>query len=176
MSSGLRSWSLRLARSVDAKAMADVERDADTLFRQTPEYDSLVRGATRSEAQYRSIIAKGRSLVVECDKEVVGFAAAIPFKSEIHLEELGVLRAYQRSGIGTGLVRALMVDAHNSGFTALTLETFRLVAWNAPFYAKLGFQFIDDFEKYPRLGKALNRKIAAGMPPEDRCAMICFLD
>lgn len=172
MSAGARNWSLRLARPGDAKAMADVERDADALFTQTPEYDQLIRGATRTQAQYHSIIAKGRSLTVECDQKIVGFAAAIAFKSELHLEELSVLRAYQRRGIGSGLVRALQADARNSGFNAITLETFRAVAWNAPFYAKLGFQIIDDLERYPRLGDELARKIAAGMPPEDRCAMV----
>ena len=42
-------------------------------------------------------------------------------------------------GIGAGLVRAAQIDARNTGIKALTLTTFRDVAWNAPFYARLGF-------------------------------------
>ncbi len=47
--------------------------------------------------------------------------------------------AFQQRGIGGGLMRACMIDARNSGFCALTLTTFRDVAWNAPFYSRLGF-------------------------------------
>ena len=42
-----------------------------------------------------------------------------------------------------GPVRAAQIDARNSGIKALTLTTFRDVAWNAPFYARLGFEGSD---------------------------------
>jgi hypothetical protein len=73
------------------------------------------------------------------------------------------------------LLRACLVDAANSGFRAVTLTTFRDVAWNGPFYGRIGFVEVDDLEAHPRLAKELAKEAAAGLPPERRTAMIHFL-
>ena len=60
-----------------------------------------------------------------------------------HLEELDVLPAWGRRGIGTALVHAVVEWARGEGFAMLTLRTFRDVAWNAPFYERLSFAALD---------------------------------
>ena len=89
---------------------------------------------------------------------------------------MSVATAFQRKGIGATLLRALKIDAHNAGAQAITLHTYRDIAWNAPFYASHGWVIIDDLTAHPRLKAGQDAAVAFGMPRERRCAMICFLD
>lgn len=171
--SGARDWSLRLARPGDAAAMPAVERAAAALFADEPAIDAA---RTRSEADYARLIRKGHSLVALMGERMAGFLATEPFGRELHIWEMDVLPAFARRGIGSGLVRAAKIDARNSGFRALTLTTFRDLAWNGPFYARLGFEEVTALDAHPRLAGELANEVDDGLPAERRCAMICFLD
>ena len=78
-------------------------------------------------------------------------------------------------GIGGVLLRAIAIDAGNNGFQAITLTTFSDVPWNAPFYARHGFETIADLEAHPRLAADIEQEVGHGLPRERRCAMIKFL-
>lgn len=167
------SWSLRLARPDDAAAMPDIERAAAAAFAGEPSVD-LSR--TRSQADYARLIRKGHSLVAHVGEAMAGFLVAEPFRRELHIWEMDVTPAFQRRGIGAGLVRAAQIDARNTGFKALTLTTFRDLAWNAPFYARLGFEEVTALDAHMRLAGELAVEVDNGLPADRRCAMICFLD
>jgi GNAT superfamily N-acetyltransferase len=107
---------------------------------------------------------------------MAGFLVAERFSRELHIWEMDVTPEFQRRGIGSGLMRAAQIDARNTGITALTLTTFRDVAWNAPFYARLGFEEVTALDAHPRLAGELANEIDDGLPADQRCAMICFLD
>jgi hypothetical protein len=51
-----------------------------------------------------------------------------------------------------------------------------LLPWNAPFYARLGFEEVSALDAHPRLAGELANEVDDGLPVERRCAMICFLD
>jgi len=167
------SWSLRLARAGDAEAMPALERAAAVAFASEPGIDPT---HTRSEADFARLIRKGHSLVAHVGEAMAGFLVAEPFSRELHIWEMDVAPAFQRRGIGAGLVRAAQIDARNTGFKALTLTTFRDLEWNAPFYARLGFEEVTAIDAHPRLGGELANEIDDGLPADRRCAMICFLD
>lgn len=167
------TWSLRLARPEDAAAMAAIERAAAVAFAAEPSIDP---GKARAEADYARLIRRGHSLIAHVDDVPAGFLAAQPFSRELHIWEMDVAPAFQRRGIGSGLVRAAMIDARNTGFKALTLTTFRDLAWNAPFYARLGFEEVTALDAHPRLAGELANEVDDGLPADRRCAMICFLD
>ncbi len=169
-------WSLRLARPEDAEHFPEVEEDAARLFADEPSLAGIAMPPSRSAAEYRAIIAQRQSLTVTFDRDVIGFAAARPAGHELHLHELSLARAFQRRGIGSTLLRALKIDAANAAFAAITLQTFRDIAWNAPFYAGHGFTVVEDVANYPRLSAGQEAAIATGLPGERRCAMICPLD
>jgi GNAT superfamily N-acetyltransferase len=84
--------------------------------------------------------------------------------------------AFQRCGIGSGLVRAAQIDARNTGLKALTLTTFRDLEWNAPFYGRLGFEEVTAIDAHLRLAGELANEVDDGLPADRRSAMICFLD
>ena len=98
---------------------------------------------------------------------MIGFAAAAPKGRELHLHELSVARSWQRRRIGATLLEALAIDARNSGFRAITLTTWRDIAWNAPFYASQGFVEVANSD---------DSAVEDGAPDLPRCAMIRLLD
>lgn len=153
--------------------MPRIERAAAVAFATAPGFDFT---RTRSEADYARLIRKGHCLTALVGEEVAGFLVAEPFRRELHIWEMDVAPQFQRRGIGAGLVRAAQIDARNTGFKALTLTTFRDVPWNAPFYARLGFEEVTAIDAHLRLAGELANEADDGLPIERRCAMICFLD
>lgn len=171
-----QAWSLRLARAADAAAMPAIERAAARSFADEPVLAGIDLTATRPEQEYARLIRKGHCIAAHLGEVMAGFLAAEPFRRELHIWEMDVLPEFQRTGIGSGLVRAALIDARNTGFHAVTLTTFRDVAWNAPFYARLGFAEVTALDAHPRLAGELANEADDGLPAHQRCAMICFLD
>ncbi len=153
--------------------MPGIERAAAVAFAAAPGFDFT---RTRSEADYARLIRKGHCLTALVGEAVAGFLVAEPFRRELHIWEMDVAPQFQRRGIGAGLVRAAQIDARNTGFKTLTLTTFRDVPWNAPFYARLGFEEVTAIDAHLRLAGELANEIDDGLPADRRCAMICFLD
>ena len=60
-----------------------------------------------------------------------------------HLEQLSVLPAQGRRGIGGALVAAALEEARWAGYDEMSLCTYRDVPWNGPFYARLGFEPVE---------------------------------
>lgn len=170
----MSSWSLRLARPADAEVMPAIERAAaEIAFAAEAAIDPA---RTRSSEDFARLIRRGHSLVAHVGEAMAGFLVAQPFSRELHIWEMDVAPAYQRCGIGAGLVRAAQIDARNTGFRALTLTTFRDLPWNGPFYARLGFEEVTALDAHPRLAGELANEVDDGLPADRRCAMICFLD
>lgn len=172
----MSAYHIRLARPGDAEAFHLVEEDAAGLLREEPSLADTIIPPTASAADHARIIAKGRSLAAVHDDEVIGFAAIGTAGRELHLAELSVARAHQRCGVGSLLLRAMLIDARNSGYRAITLNTYRDIAWNAPFYSRFGFVEVENFEGRPHLLESRRGAEAIGLPMDRRCAMICFLD
>ena len=168
-------WSLRLAQPGDAEAMPEIERAAGRLFEHDPDLGEFDMDMVREPDELRKLIARGHCLVAEADDKMVGFLVNQPVRRELHIWEISVHPSHQRSGIGAGLMRACLVDARNCGFAAVTLTTFSDVAWNGPFYERLGFETIDDLPAHPRLARQLASEARDGLPKDRRVAMIRFL-
>jgi len=169
-------WSLRLARVEDAEALPAIERAAARMFLTSSGLEDLDPDDVWSSQDLARLIRKGHSLVAHVGDRIAGFLASQPFQRELHIWEMDVHPCFQRRGIGAGLLRASQIDARNSGFRAMTLTTFRDLAWNAPFYERLGFEEVTALDAHPRLAAELANEADAGLPAERRCAMICFLD
>lgn len=172
----MTEWSLRLARASDAEAMPAIEREAASLFARDPGLEGFDPEDSWEVPDLQRLIAKGHCLVAHVGETMAGFLVTEPFRRELHIWEMNVLPAFQKRGIGAGMVRAAQIDARNTGFAALTLTTFRDLPWNAPFYARLGFEEVTALDAHPRLAGELANEADDGLPADRRCAMICFLD
>ncbi len=101
----------------------------------------------------------------------VGFAVASVSGRRVHLEELDVLPAHGRRGVGSTLVKAVEAHALKCECTEVTLTTFRCVPWNAPFYARIGFEAIPEQELDADLVRRLSHEEALGLERSKRVAM-----
>lgn len=171
-----QTWSLRLARMDDALEMPAVEEAAGAMFADVEGLAGIAGTHTVPLDRLKGYIRKGHCLVAHVGERMAGFLVNEPFRRELHIWEFNVHPDFQRRGIGAGLTRACLIDARNSGFKAVTLTTFRDVAWNAPFYARLGFEEVTALDAHPRLAGELALEADHGLPAERRCAMIAFLD
>lgn len=70
---------------------------------------------------------------------VVGFSQFSRMGNDIYLQQISVHPDFGKQGIGRRLMARLDSRAENAGATHITLSTFHDLAWNAPFYASLGF-------------------------------------
>jgi len=138
---------IRRARPSDLRHLAAVE---DAGFAMYAEFfgDAVVpalsapapRGGDRDES--------GVVHVAVVDEVVVGFAHVVTYDLHAHLEQVSVLPAYGRRGIGASLVRAAMEEARWSGSERMSLCTYRDVPWNGPFYRGLGFAEVERLEPF----------------------------
>ena len=82
-------------------------------------------------------------VAIDQQQTPVGFAIIAEVDGNPHLDEMDVLPAHGRNGIGTRLAQTIIGQAGSDGHDRLTLVTFRHLPWNAPFYATLGFQAVE---------------------------------
>jgi GNAT superfamily N-acetyltransferase len=117
--------------------LAEVEERASTVFR--------VAGYPLPPdlpiSDYRQVPAEA---IFVLGNPPVGFARVDEVDGNAHLEELDVLPARMRRGVGGALVEHVCTWAASRGYRAVTLCTFRDVPWNGPFYAKHGFREVDE--------------------------------
>ena len=73
--------------------------------------------------------------------------------------------------MGRALVEASCDWATERGSDRITLSTFRDVAWNAPFYARLGFVVIPQASLSPALLRVREHEASNGLDPEKRVMM-----
>jgi GNAT superfamily N-acetyltransferase len=92
----------------------------------------------------------------------------------LHVIELAVAQTFQRRGLGRRLLDAARGWAEDKDLSALTLTTFRHVAWNAPFYARYGFSEVSGATIGARLKEIVRKEeVELGLP--NRCAMRMML-
>ena len=172
---------IRATTEDDLQALPEIERSAGDAFRAYEDLSWLADGEIMPVAEHRRLHELGTSWVAEiasdsAPPQLIGFLCAETFASnkklELHIWELAVHAGAQGAGAGTALMRHVMAySAADTLVHSVTLTTFRHVAFNAPFYAKLGFEVVDDLSEEPRLKNVLAAEAAHGLPIEDRCAM-----
>lgn len=163
---------IRPATADDCPLLPEIERCSGELFRQVPGLEWIADDTVQSAEQHRALIADGLALVAEVDGfGLAGFLNGQPAGDALHLWQIAVHPDQQRRGIGRRLIEAAQHHAAARGIDALTLTTFRAVAWNEPFYRNLGFVTLDEAELSPRLRAILAAEGRAGLPVARRCAM-----
>jgi GNAT superfamily N-acetyltransferase len=96
---------------------------------------------TQNEAQDH--LAEAVTVLVVGDPPV-GFASIEIVDGVAHLAQLAVHPSEGRRGLGTTLVTVVCQWAQAQGYEAVTLTTFLNVAWNAPFYRRMGFRVLEE--------------------------------
>ena len=164
-----QDYEIRLAAAEDIHALAAVEITAAAQFRDAGIEGDFLDQSTDPEL-LAAAQAQGRLWVACGGGEVVGFALArLLSDGNPHLEEIDVHPAHGRRGLGRALVDAVAAWARAGGHQSLSLSTFRKVAWNAPWYARLGFVPVGALT--PALAVLVDRERRSGLPVADRVVM-----
>lgn len=160
---------VRPTRPGDVTALPTIERAAGQRFRDYPELAWLAEGEVISAEQHLDYAERGLSWLALANDQPVGFILAETHVSSLFIVELSVHLDWQGKGIGRRLIACVADQARKRGLASLTLTTFRDVPWNAPFYARLGFEMITTLT--PELREKREEETAHGLAHDARCAM-----
>ncbi|OXU34988.1 GNAT family N-acetyltransferase [Enterobacter cloacae] len=160
---------VRPTRPGDVTALPAIERAAGERFRDYPELAWLAEGDVISAEQHLDYAERGLSWLAVANELPVGFILAETHVSSLFIVELSVHLDWQGKGIGRRLIACVADQARKRGLASLTLTTFRDVPWNAPFYARLGFEMITTLT--PELREKREEETAHGLAYDARCAM-----
>jgi GNAT superfamily N-acetyltransferase len=166
---------VRSGRVDDVALLGGIEVRAGERFRSVG-MDDVADDEPYDDAFYLDALTGGRLWVAELDAEVVGYAVAQDLDGQPHLAQISAGPEAGGRGIGRALVHAVGAWARSVGGTSLTLSTFRAVPWNAPYYAGLGFEPVEDATADPRFRAVRDHEAAEGLDIEARLIMRLRLD
>lgn len=138
--------------------MRSIERAAGEVFRSLG-MDAVADDEPPSPSQLRVFVDAGRAWVTERDDTVTGYLVAAVVDGEGHVEQVSVDPAFAGLRLGAALVERAAEWASGP----LTLTTFRDVAWNGPYYERLGFRWLADGEIGPELRAIRDAERAHGL-------------
>ncbi len=163
-------YAVRKADPGDCALLPAVERASAELFRGTGLID-VDRAGVQSLDAHQAAQAAGLLWVASADRRPVGFALAERRDDQLYLAELSVHPAHGRKGLGRALVAEVCRAAQERRLLPVTLSTFRTPPWNAPFYARLGFQELDQsaFRPWHRILRTVEGR---SMNIKQRCIMV----
>jgi ribosomal protein S18 acetylase RimI-like enzyme len=164
-------FKIRLARPDELPLIQDIERAAGHLFIET-EFPFVADHEPMSIDSLRQHQSQGEIwLVVDYEDKPTGYAVIQNLDGLAHLHEISIHPAHGRKGLGKKLIQALCERAKQEGKAAVTLSTFRDVAWNAPYYLRLGFRILEEEELTGGLREIRERELQLGLPIEKRVCL-----
>lgn len=162
---------IRKASVDDLPVLREIERAAGEPFRALG-MAAIADDEPPTVAELTEFQQAGRAWVAtdEHDRPVAYLLAEI-VDGHAHIEQVSVHTGHARRGVGRRLVDHLDEWAAARELAGLTLTTFAEVVWNAPYYARLGFQVLADDELSPGLRAVRVNEAARGLDSWPRVAM-----
>ena len=137
---------VRQAAPADAEAMTAVEASAQELL----ESQGVDLAALRVPEGFEEAATWSLAFVAEVDGEIVGMARLTELSREvICLDQVSSSPRYAGRGVGRQLLTDVVTACRERGYSAITGTTFRDVAFNAPFYTRLGC--VEDPDPHPAM-------------------------
>ncbi|MGH3905307.1 MAG: GNAT family N-acetyltransferase [Pseudonocardiaceae bacterium] len=163
--------SIRIVGVEDLPAVQDIERAAGRCF-----HDIGMSEIAEMEPPTLDELAcyqhAGRAWVaVDGNDRPVAYLIVDVVDGNIHIEQVSVHPDSARRGIGRSLLDHVAHLAAADAVPALTLTTFAQVPWNAPYYVRCGFQYLDEAELTPGLRAIRRSEAARGL---DRWPRVCM--
>lgn len=150
---------VRLGELAEVGSLAAIERAAGERFRSVG-LDAIADDDPFPDDVLADAVAERRLWVAVLGGDLVGYAfgdllpgggggsaSASPSAAvRPHLEQVSVLPEAGGRGVGAALVGEVAAWARAVGGEALTLTTFRDLAWNRPWYERLGFTVVPEVD------------------------------
>lgn len=161
---------IRAATAQDGAALRAIERAAGEAFRDIG-MAAIADDEPMSVGELAAYAARGRSWVAAVDGAVAGYVVVDVVDGNAHVEQVSVHPDQQGGGVGRALLDHVRAWAGERGMPAVTLTTFRDVAWNAPLYRHLGFVDLEPDQIGPELAALVVAEGAHGLDPATRTCM-----
>ncbi len=161
---------VRPGQTRDIPSMQRIETAAGPLWRSIG-MDDVADDPAHESDELAVYVDGGRAWVAERGGAVCAYALADVYDGVAHLEQVTVDPDHGRQGIGRRLIDTVAAWAAENGSPALTLITFRDVAWNGPYYRRLGFVDLPDDDLGPGLAALRVHEAELGLDVTIRCAM-----
>ncbi|CAL9639223.1 hypothetical protein SUDANB96_06325 [Streptomyces sp. enrichment culture] len=152
-------------------ALQDIERAAGRSFRDIgmPE---IADDAPLPVAELDRHRRDGLAWVAVDDADApIAYLIACRVDGNLHVEQVSVHPDSARRGVGRSLLDHAAEHARAEGAHALTLTTFTEVPWNAPYYARCGFEPVPGSALTPGLRRIRAREAEHGLDRWPRCCM-----
>lgn len=144
---------IRHSKTEELHALQSLEISASRVF---SEYD--MEDIANDEPPSLSILSECSQqerlwVYTDANDHPIAYVMTELVDDSMHIEQISVHADYSGNGLGRALIEHLQEHAKKSGFSTITLTTFRDIPWNAPYYARLGFCIIEEHEITPELAK-----------------------
>jgi GNAT superfamily N-acetyltransferase len=162
---------IRAARAGDVAALRAIEVAAGRAFAAVG-MDFVAEDEPPPAEDLLEFVRDGRAWVYADGSDApMAYLIAEWVDGNVHLEQVSVDPAHAGRRIGAALVEHLAGWARARGAPALTLTTYAEVAWNAPYYERLGFRRLADDELTPGLRRIRAEEAAHGLDRWPRVGM-----
>ena len=165
------NYSIALSSKENLKAIPAIEVAAAATFAEADLPIEIRYRVTDQDVLERACRNGRLWIATDRNDQVVGFSMLEIVDGLAHLDELDVHPDHARKGIGSGLLRVAIDWTYQQAYPAMTLVTFRHLAWNAPFYERFGFAEIEPGTLAPDLSEILQDEASAGIDMKNRIAM-----
>ena len=171
MDQPMDAYLIRLARPEDVPRTREIEDDAGTIFSGLGLIDETLDVSFPIDDLVR-LVRMGQAWVA-CPPggPPVGMVIASVRDGVAYVEEMDVVPAHGRRGLGARLLATVCGWAQAQGHPAVTLSTFRDVPWNGPFYRRHWFRDLEPAEWTPGMRLIREREAEHGLRVEDRVFM-----
>jgi GNAT superfamily N-acetyltransferase len=162
---------MREATPQDLAALRELERAAGAPFRGLG-MDVVADDEPPSVTKLSEFQADGRAWVwTDSDDVPVAYILVDVIDDEAHIEQVSVHPDHARQRLGQRLIDHVEAWARTRGLALLTLTTYRNVPWNAPYYARLGFDELEESAIGPGLQELRGKEADRGLDRWPRVAM-----
>jgi phosphinothricin acetyltransferase len=145
---------IRTANVDDAAAIAEIYNQG--IEDRVATYETKRRSAEDQQVWLQAIAGRYPVVVAQIDGEIIGWAAAGPYRERECYRGIGefsmyVRRDWKRRGVGDLLVAALINEAERLGFWKLLSRIFPFNEASRALCRKHGFREVGVYEKHARL-------------------------
>lgn len=162
---------IRKAKAEDLPKMRDIEVAAGEAFR-TLDMGAIADDSPPTLDDLAIYQQDARAWVfTKSDDEAVAYILVEVVEQSAHIDQVTVHPLHARQALGRKLIDEVARWAANRGLKGLTLTTFEEVPWNAPYYARLGFQPVPEYQWSDGLRQIVQSEHAHGLDAWPRVLM-----
>jgi GNAT superfamily N-acetyltransferase len=166
---------IRKATPSEIAELVRIDDDAFTLYEEwgiKATGPAIAMFAEAEHGRWFSSLKRGLGeIALDESGEAIGFVTVGYVDERPYLDQLSVVRAWMRQGVGRALLqRAIAWGERRKG--ELWLTTYAHLPWNAPMYARQGFVIVEEAQCGAEMREVLREQRAALPDPDKRVAMV----